>query len=82
MSIHRVCLSVSVGGVGLELDRSSALNRISLSAPVKRGGSFQKPKDDCEYNNRKINIHYCLKDVAYSHEGCNYSIKKYCLFLF
>jgi len=45
-----VCLSVSVGGVGLELDRSLALNKISLSAPVKRGGSFQKPKDDCEYN--------------------------------
>uniref|UniRef100_A0A8C1JXM8 Exocyst complex component 2 n=1 Tax=Cyprinus carpio TaxID=7962 RepID=A0A8C1JXM8_CYPCA len=38
-----------VGGVSLELDRSSALNRISLSAPVKRGGSFQTPKDDCEF---------------------------------
>ncbi|KAA0708629.1 Exocyst complex component 2 [Triplophysa tibetana] len=35
-----------VGGVGLEPDRSSALNRINLSAPVKRGGSFQTPKDD------------------------------------
>uniref|UniRef100_A0A8C1JXP1 Exocyst complex component 2 n=1 Tax=Cyprinus carpio TaxID=7962 RepID=A0A8C1JXP1_CYPCA len=39
----------TLGGVSLELDRSSALNRISLSAPVKRGGSFQTPKDDCEF---------------------------------
>ncbi|TRY57029.1 hypothetical protein DNTS_023937 [Danionella cerebrum] len=30
---------------GFEVDRSTALARVSLSAPVKRGGSFQTPRD-------------------------------------
>ncbi|KAI4881279.1 hypothetical protein NFI96_032540 [Prochilodus magdalenae] len=40
-----------VGGGGLELDgelRSSALSRISHTSSLRRGSSFQTPRDDCE----------------------------------
>ncbi|TSK58001.1 Exocyst complex component 2 [Bagarius yarrelli] len=40
-----------VGGRALELDgepRSSALSRISHTASLKRGSSFQTPRDDCK----------------------------------
>uniref|UniRef100_A0A672R6K3 Exocyst complex component 2 n=1 Tax=Sinocyclocheilus grahami TaxID=75366 RepID=A0A672R6K3_SINGR len=57
-----------VGGVGLELDRSSALNRISLSAPVKRGGSFQTPKDDSWHYKSPQQVRFVekLSDVVIS----------------
>ncbi|XP_052391684.1 exocyst complex component 2 [Carassius gibelio] len=57
-----------VGGVGLELDRSSALNRISLSAPVKRGGSFQTPKDDSRLYKSPQQVRFVekLSDVVIS----------------
>ncbi|RXN26583.1 Exocyst complex component 2 [Labeo rohita] len=57
-----------VGGVGLEMDRSSALNRISLSAPVKRGGSFQTPKDDSWHYKSPQQVRFVekLSDVVIS----------------
>ncbi|KAI7799585.1 putative exocyst complex component 2 [Triplophysa rosa] len=57
-----------VGGVGLELDRSSALNRINLSAPVKRGGSFQTPKDDSWHYKSPQQVRFVekLSDVVIS----------------
>uniref|UniRef100_A0A673KAU8 Exocyst complex component 2 n=1 Tax=Sinocyclocheilus rhinocerous TaxID=307959 RepID=A0A673KAU8_9TELE len=57
-----------VGGVSLELDRSSALNRISLSAPVKRGGSFQTPKDDSWHYKSPQQVRFVekLSDVVIS----------------
>uniref|UniRef100_A0A8C1TH17 Exocyst complex component 2 n=1 Tax=Cyprinus carpio TaxID=7962 RepID=A0A8C1TH17_CYPCA len=57
-----------VGGVSLELDRSSALNRISLSAPVKRGGSFQTPKDDSRHYKSPQQVRFVekLSDVVIS----------------
>uniref|UniRef100_A0A671QTT0 Exocyst complex component 2 n=1 Tax=Sinocyclocheilus anshuiensis TaxID=1608454 RepID=A0A671QTT0_9TELE len=57
-----------VGGVDLELDRSSALNRISLSAPVKRGGSFQTPKDDSWHYKSPQQVRFVekLSDVVIS----------------
>uniref|UniRef100_A0A672R6L8 Exocyst complex component 2 n=1 Tax=Sinocyclocheilus grahami TaxID=75366 RepID=A0A672R6L8_SINGR len=58
----------TLGGVGLELDRSSALNRISLSAPVKRGGSFQTPKDDSWHYKSPQQVRFVekLSDVVIS----------------
>uniref|UniRef100_A0A672RWB2 Exocyst complex component 2 n=1 Tax=Sinocyclocheilus grahami TaxID=75366 RepID=A0A672RWB2_SINGR len=55
-------------GVGLEVDRSSALNRISLSAPVKRGGSFQTPKDDSWHYKSPQQVRFVekLSDVVIS----------------
>uniref|UniRef100_A0A8C1AGM8 Exocyst complex component 2 n=1 Tax=Cyprinus carpio carpio TaxID=630221 RepID=A0A8C1AGM8_CYPCA len=52
----------------LELDRSSALNRISLSAPVKRGGSFQTPKDDSRHYKSPQQVRFVekLSDVVIS----------------
>uniref|UniRef100_A0A673K930 Exocyst complex component 2 n=1 Tax=Sinocyclocheilus rhinocerous TaxID=307959 RepID=A0A673K930_9TELE len=52
----------------LELDRSSALNRISLSAPVKRGGSFQTPKDDSWHYKSPQQVRFVekLSDVVIS----------------
>uniref|UniRef100_A0A673NDF6 Exocyst complex component 2 n=1 Tax=Sinocyclocheilus rhinocerous TaxID=307959 RepID=A0A673NDF6_9TELE len=57
-----------MGGVGLEMDRSSALNRISLSAPVKRGGSFQTPKDDSWHYKSPQQVRFVekLSDVVIS----------------
>lgn len=57
-----------VGGVGLDLDRSSVLNRISLSAPVKRGGSFQTPKDDSWHYKSPQQVRFVekLSDVVIS----------------
>ncbi|ROI33819.1 Exocyst complex component 2 [Anabarilius grahami] len=57
-----------VGGVGLELDRSSAMNRISLPAPVKRGGSFQTPKDDSWHYKSPQQVRFVekLSDVVIS----------------
>uniref|UniRef100_A0A672RVQ5 Exocyst complex component 2 n=1 Tax=Sinocyclocheilus grahami TaxID=75366 RepID=A0A672RVQ5_SINGR len=57
-----------VCGVGLEVDRSSALNRISLSAPVKRGGSFQTPKDDSWHYKSPQQVRFVekLSDVVIS----------------
>lgn len=57
-----------VGGVGLETDRSSALNRISLSAPVKRGGSFQTPKDESWHYKSPQQVRFVekLSDVVIS----------------
>ncbi|XP_051951982.1 exocyst complex component 2-like [Xyrauchen texanus] len=57
-----------VGGVGLELDRSSALNRINLSAPVKRGGSFQTSKDDSWHYKSPQQVRFVekLSDVVIS----------------
>uniref|UniRef100_A0A672RWM8 Exocyst complex component 2 n=1 Tax=Sinocyclocheilus grahami TaxID=75366 RepID=A0A672RWM8_SINGR len=59
---HTLC------GVGLEVDRSSALNRISLSAPVKRGGSFQTPKDDSWHYKSPQQVRFVekLSDVVIS----------------
>uniref|UniRef100_A0A8C2Q411 Exocyst complex component 2 n=1 Tax=Cyprinus carpio TaxID=7962 RepID=A0A8C2Q411_CYPCA len=58
----------TLGGVSLELDRSSALNRISLSAPVKRGGSFQTPKDDSRHYKSPQQVRFVekLSDVVIS----------------
>uniref|UniRef100_A0A671QPD4 Exocyst complex component 2 n=1 Tax=Sinocyclocheilus anshuiensis TaxID=1608454 RepID=A0A671QPD4_9TELE len=58
----------TLGGVDLELDRSSALNRISLSAPVKRGGSFQTPKDDSWHYKSPQQVRFVekLSDVVIS----------------
>uniref|UniRef100_A0A671NMW0 Exocyst complex component 2 n=1 Tax=Sinocyclocheilus anshuiensis TaxID=1608454 RepID=A0A671NMW0_9TELE len=58
----------TLGGVGLEMDRSSALNRISLSAPVKRGGSFQTPKDDSWHYKSPQQVRFVekLSDVVIS----------------
>uniref|UniRef100_A0A673K0B8 Exocyst complex component 2 n=1 Tax=Sinocyclocheilus rhinocerous TaxID=307959 RepID=A0A673K0B8_9TELE len=58
----------TLGGVSLELDRSSALNRISLSAPVKRGGSFQTPKDDSWHYKSPQQVRFVekLSDVVIS----------------
>uniref|UniRef100_A0A8C1J0U4 Exocyst complex component 2 n=1 Tax=Cyprinus carpio TaxID=7962 RepID=A0A8C1J0U4_CYPCA len=57
-----------VAGVGLEMDRSSALNRISLPAPVKRGGSFQTPKDDSWHYKSPQQVRFVekLSDVVIS----------------
>nr|XP_055042781.1 exocyst complex component 2 [Misgurnus anguillicaudatus]XP_055042782.1 exocyst complex component 2 [Misgurnus anguillicaudatus] len=57
-----------VGGAGFELDRSPALNRISLSAPVKRGGSFQTPKDDSWHYKSPQQVRFVekLSDVVIS----------------
>ncbi|XP_056620921.1 exocyst complex component 2 [Triplophysa dalaica] len=57
-----------VGGVGLEPDRSLALNRINLSAPVKRGGSFQAPKDDSWHYKSPQQVRFVekLSDVVIS----------------
>ncbi|XP_051954659.1 exocyst complex component 2 [Xyrauchen texanus] len=57
-----------VSGVGLGLDRSLALNRISLSAPVKRGGSFQTPKDDSWHYKSPQQVRFVekLSDVVIS----------------
>ncbi|KTG45028.1 hypothetical protein cypCar_00003299 [Cyprinus carpio] len=59
---------VSVAGVGLEMDRSSSLNRISLPAPVKRGGSFQTPKDDSWHYKSPQQVRFVekLSDVVIS----------------
>uniref|UniRef100_A0A8C1U8W6 Exocyst complex component 2 n=1 Tax=Cyprinus carpio TaxID=7962 RepID=A0A8C1U8W6_CYPCA len=58
----------TLAGVGLEMDRSSALNRISLPAPVKRGGSFQTPKDDSWHYKSPQQVRFVekLSDVVIS----------------
>uniref|UniRef100_A0A8C1QAG4 Exocyst complex component 2 n=1 Tax=Cyprinus carpio TaxID=7962 RepID=A0A8C1QAG4_CYPCA len=58
----------AMAGVGLEMDRSSALNRISLPAPVKRGGSFQTPKDDSWHYKSPQQVRFVekLSDVVIS----------------
>uniref|UniRef100_A0A8C1J1B5 Exocyst complex component 2 n=1 Tax=Cyprinus carpio TaxID=7962 RepID=A0A8C1J1B5_CYPCA len=50
------------------MDRSSALNRISLPAPVKRGGSFQTPKDDSWHYKSPQQVRFVekLSDVVIS----------------
>uniref|UniRef100_A0A8C0YUP2 Exocyst complex component 2 n=1 Tax=Cyprinus carpio carpio TaxID=630221 RepID=A0A8C0YUP2_CYPCA len=60
--------TLSVAGVGLEMDRSSSLNRISLPAPVKRGGSFQTPKDDSWHYKSPQQVRFVekLSDVVIS----------------
>ncbi|XP_051511164.1 exocyst complex component 2-like [Myxocyprinus asiaticus] len=57
-----------VSGVGLGQDRSLALSRISLSAPVKRGGSFQTPKDDSWHYKSPQQVRFVekLSDVVIS----------------
>uniref|UniRef100_A0A672RW32 Exocyst complex component 2 n=1 Tax=Sinocyclocheilus grahami TaxID=75366 RepID=A0A672RW32_SINGR len=55
-------------GTHTQVDRSSALNRISLSAPVKRGGSFQTPKDDSWHYKSPQQVRFVekLSDVVIS----------------
>uniref|UniRef100_A0A8C2C4E0 Exocyst complex component 2 n=1 Tax=Cyprinus carpio TaxID=7962 RepID=A0A8C2C4E0_CYPCA len=55
-------------GTHTHMDRSSALNRISLPAPVKRGGSFQTPKDDSWHYKSPQQVRFVekLSDVVIS----------------
>uniref|UniRef100_A0A9J8ADR3 Exocyst complex component 2 n=1 Tax=Cyprinus carpio carpio TaxID=630221 RepID=A0A9J8ADR3_CYPCA len=55
-------------GTHTQMDRSSSLNRISLPAPVKRGGSFQTPKDDSWHYKSPQQVRFVekLSDVVIS----------------